>query len=176
MTPELMERILQELREGGFLPEKAEPAAIDYLRQPGQIRPGQVDDPLSQGMAHVSGDFLPEQLLQAEPNQFVDTHPWFDQGQMTQEMLEMATRYVMEQQNSTEPAPSEAMAEEFMSMHDGHDEPILQGLEAVVQEAMPQPEPFQMQEDPYEEQRLLYEEQMQQMLNPFMMPGFGPGL
>jgi hypothetical protein len=160
MTPELMERILQEFRERGWLSEETELAA---------------NDPLPEGMESVIGEFLPEQQRQAEPHQVVDTHPWFDQGQMTQEMLDTAMSHVIEQQMAPEPAPPEAMAEEFMSMQDGYDDPVLQGLEAVVQDAMPQLEPLQMQEDPYEQQRLMYDQQMQQMLNPFMMPGFGPG-
>ena len=79
-------------------------------------------------------------------------HPWFDSGQMTQDMFQAAMEQVM--QPALEQQPQ-------------------QDLEALVQAAMQEPTP--MQEDPFEMQRMMYDQQMQQMLNPFMSSGFGPG-
>ena len=51
-----------------------------------------------------------------------------------------------------------------------------QGLEALVQEAMLQQNPNEPQHDFLaQEQMMMYEEEMKQLLDPFAMPGFGPG-
>lgn len=64
----------------------------------------------------------------------------------------------------------------FLSEAQSADEQQMgQSLEALVQEAVPQQDPQEMQPDPYEQERMLYDQQMQQLLNPFMMLGFGPG-
>ena len=63
----------------------------------------------------------------------------------------------------------EPMAEILDPMQDAYEQQFEQGLEAIVQEAMPEQDPFEMQQQ-------MYDEQMRMLMNPFMMPGpFGPG-
>jgi hypothetical protein len=50
-----------------------------------------------------------------------------------------------------------------------------QSLEALVQDAMLQQNFNQPQPDLFAEQQMMYEEEMKQLLDPFAMPGFGPG-
>jgi len=56
---------------------------------------------------------------------------------------------------------------------------INQAIEAVAgplatQEMEPEPDPFQVQPDPFATARQIFEEQMRHMHNPFMMSGTGP--
>ena len=84
-------------------------------------------------------------------------------GPMTQDMFDQ-TMTQAEPQMMHEP-----MAEALDPMQDAYEQQFEQGLEAIVQEAMPEQDPFEMQQR-------MYDEQMQMMMNPFMMPGqFGPG-
>ncbi len=84
-----------------------------------------------------------------------------DTPQMSQEMFDSA---MVGQQMAPEP-----MAEDFDPMQDAYEQQFEQGLEAIVHEAMPEQDPFEMQQQ-------MYDEQMRMLMNPFMMPGqFGPG-
>lgn len=87
------------------------------------------------------------------------------------DILEIADPSIPEpQQMELEDMTQEALAE--MPMQEN-----IQTLEHIVEQEINQlgatmQQPF---EDPYQQQMLLYEQQMQQMLNPFMMQGgFGP--
>ena len=56
---------------------------------------------------------------------------------------------------------------------------INQAMDAITgplgpEEMEPEPDPFQMQQDPFATAQQIFEEQMQHMHNPFMMPGMGP--
>ncbi len=85
-----------------------------------------------------------------------------DTGQMTQEMFDPDMTQVAEPQMISEP-----MAEALAPMQDAYEQQFEQGLEAIVHEAMPEQDPFEMQQQMYDEQMLM---------NPFMMHGqFGPG-
>ena len=69
--------------------------------------------------------------------------------------------------------PLDQIAGATGAAEDPFQQDALQGLEAIVQEAMPE-------QDPWEAQRQMYEEQMQMGMDPFAMPdafgpGFGPG-
>ena len=62
----------------------------------------------------------------------------------------------------------EPMGEALDPMQDADAQQFEQDLEAIVQEAMPQQDPFEMQQQ-------MYDEQMQMLVNPYMMPEqFGP--
>ena len=88
-----------------------------------------------------------------------------DAGQ-NQAMYEQSMMQVAGPQMAPEPA-----AEILDLMQDACEQQFAQGLEAIVQEAMPEQDPFDMQQQ-------MYDEQMAQLMNPFMMPGpmgpFGP--
>jgi len=62
--------------------------------------------------------------------------------------------------------PGEAAEYDEMSAHD----PFASPLEQMVDQAMPEPDPWDMQ-DPYQQMQMLHDQQMQQLLNPFQMPG-----
>ena len=63
----------------------------------------------------------------------------------------------------------EPMADTFAPMQDAYDQQFNQGLEAIVQEPIPQQDPFEMQQR-------MYDEEMLMLMNPFMTPGqYGPG-
>ncbi len=90
-----------------------------------------------------------------------------DITQMDQESIEQTI------DQATEPEMvSETMAEQpdaFAPTEDAHDQQFVQGLEGVVQEAM-------SEHDPFEQQQQMYDEQMMMLTDPFMMPDpFGPG-
>jgi len=87
-----------------------------------------------------------------------------DASQMNQKMFDQAMAQVAGLQMMPEP-----MAEALDLMQDAYEQQFEQGLEAIVHEAMPE-------QDPYEMQQRMYDEKMQMLMNPFMMPGpFGPG-
>jgi len=87
-----------------------------------------------------------------------------DTSQMSHEMFDQAMTEVVGPQMALEP-----MAEALDPMQDGYEQQFEQGLEAIVHEAMPEQDPFEMQQQ-------MYDEQMRMLMNPFMMPGqFGPG-
>jgi len=98
------------------------------------------------------------------PSAQQDQHPWFDIGPMTQDVFDQAMGMP-----EPEPMMPSAMPEDsgpYGGMPDPFDMPGYAGLEQMVQEEMPMPDPFQQQQQ-------LFDEQMQ-MMNPSMMPGFGP--
>ena len=84
-----------------------------------------------------------------------------DISQMSQEVFDSA---MAGQQMAPEP-----MSEAFDPMQDAYEQQFEQSLEAIVHEAMPEQDPFEMQQR-------MYDEQMRMLMNPFMMPGqLGPG-
>jgi hypothetical protein len=130
---------------------------------------------LSPGVENVIQAAIEDQRQDAtEPSE--PQHPWFDAGQMTQDLFDTAMHQAMEQMmadSHSEPMP--VAVDGSQESQAALDQPGGPGLEALVQEALPQQDPSEMQPDPYEQERMLYDQQMQQLLNPFMMPGFGPG-
>ncbi len=94
-----------------------------------------------------------------------------DTPQMSQEMFDQTMVQVAGLQMASEP-----MAEALDPMQDAYEQQFEQGLEAILHEAMPEQDPFEMQQQ-------MYDEQMRMLMNPFMMsgqfgptgPGFGPG-
>ena len=87
-----------------------------------------------------------------------------DASQMSQEMFDQTMAQVVGPQMALEP-----MGEALDPMQDAYEQQFEQGLEAIVHEAMPEQDPFEMQQQ-------MYDEQMRMLMNPFMMPGqFGPG-
>ena len=74
-------------------------------------------------------------------------------------------------------APSMDQAAGFEAMTP--EDEINQAMDAVIgpagpQEMEPEPDPFQVQHEPFATAQQIFEEQMQYMHNPFMMPGMGP--
>jgi len=106
-----------------------------------------------------------EQLVELE-DPFAATPP----APMEQEMMpgtmdpDMGARGIM-----AETGGLEAMTPE---------DEINQAMDAVVAQPLhemePEPDPFQLQHDPFATAQQIFEEQMQHMHNPFMMPGMGP--
>ena len=97
-------------------------------------------------------------------------HAWDpeDAGLMTHEMFEQAMAEVAQMQ-AAQGMPLDQMAGAMGVAEDSFHQDAPQGLEAIVQEAMPE-------QDPWEAQRQMYDEQMQMGMDPFMMPGaLGPG-
>ena len=136
MTPELTRRLIEKISESG----PSADVSVEDLQQ--AMLSGLAPTPQESQPGQPTAEFLGSQA----------EHPWFDSGQMTQDMFHAAMEQVM--QPALEQQPQ-------------------QDLEALVQAAMQEPTP--MQEDPFEMQRMMYDQQMQQMLDPFMSPGFGPG-
>jgi hypothetical protein len=106
-----------------------------------------------------------EQLVELEDPFAVTPPAPTEQGMMPDAMEpEMGAPGIM-----AETGGLEAMAPE---------DEINQAMDAVVaqplQEMEPEPDPFQMQHDPFATAQQMFEEQMQHMHNPFMMPGMGP--
>jgi hypothetical protein len=85
-------------------------------------------------------------------------HPWFNFGQAAPDTYEAVVAQAAEQ-----PEPMAEMESQEAAMQAMCDQQPPQGLEAVIQD------------DPFEMERRMYDQQMQQMLDPFMSPGFGPG-
>ena len=90
-----------------------------------------------------------------------------DITQMDQDVIEQAIDQAIQPEME-----SETMAEQpdaLAPMEAAYDQQFAQGLEGVVQEAMPE-------HDPFEQQQQMYDEQMMMLMDPFMMPDpFGPG-
>ena len=79
-----------------------------------------------------------------------------DTNQIGQEMFDQAMAQVAEPQMAPDP-----MAEDIDPIQDAYEQQFEQGLEAVVQEAMPEQDPFEMQ-------HRMYDEEMEMLMNPFM--------
>ena len=125
---------------------------------------------INQAAASVKEDALNDTTLDQNvwaPHTTVEEHPWFDPAPMSQEMFD-ATMEVAPQ--AQEPMPEHA--DPHAAMQAAFDQQSAQGLEALVEQMQ---DPFEMQRMMYEQQ-LLQMQQMQQVFDPFMMPGFGPGL
>jgi hypothetical protein len=84
-------------------------------------------------------------------------HPWFNSGQTAPEAYEAIV------QATEQEGPLAEIGSQETAMQAMCDLQPPQGLEAVIQD------------DPFEMERGMYDHQMQQMLDPFMSPGFGPG-
>ena len=90
-----------------------------------------------------------------------------DSNHMDQAMIEQAIEQTMKSELAY--GPTSEQPDAFASMEAAYDQQFAGGLEGIVQEAMPE-------EDPFERQRRMYDEEMMMLMNPFMMPGgFGPG-
>jgi len=102
-------------------------------------------------------------------------HPWYGPAEMTQETFDQAMAEAAGQ--GMEPEPMAAQPDPLEGTQDAFAE---QGLEALVAHgpaAQFAPGVFggPMMPDPYAAQQQMYDDQMQQMMDPWMMPGpFGP--
>jgi len=106
-------------------------------------------------------------------------HPWYGQAEMTQEMFDQAMAAHAGQ--GMEPEPMAPEPDPFEAAPTAFAEPG-QGLEGLIAQdpfaAQPAPGamPDPMMPDPYAAQQQMYDDQMQQLMDPWMMPGpFGPG-
>ena len=90
-----------------------------------------------------------------------------DITQMDQEAIEQSIDQAIQPEMVSETIAEQPDA--FTPMEDAHDQQFAPGLEGVVQEAM-------LGQDPFEQQQQMYDEQMMMLIDPFMMPdSFGPG-
>lgn len=162
-----------------------------HVRPTGQIRFDPVlvplDDPekpltysqmlklqeLIERMAEERGDPVPSPIEEclAASTQAVQSSSQSEPDSGFQGVLEI----IQAQEAVIQDAPEAALPEQII------EEPSMQGLEQIVEQefsqmgAVMQPPPEQMVEDPFEQQMRMYNQQMQQMLAPFMMQGgFGP--
>jgi len=114
--------------------------------------------------------------------------------QEAQFMDESTLEQIVEQEDAFGPAPVETMdygmPPQELSMPESDPMAELQGYDAMspadqinqaIDQAMeqpgfpePEPDPWQMQYDPFSTAQQMFDEQMQHMANPFMMPGMGP--
>ena len=101
-----------------------------------------------------------------EPDPFAN-HPWYGTPEMTQAAFEEAMHEAS--QPDLFDTPMAEAADPFEAMQAECEPEPEQSLEALVEQAVPEPE--ELEEDPWQ----LHDQQMQQMMNPWMMPGFGPG-
>ena len=165
MTPEFLDHATNALRQLG-----AEQAMLPSEPQ------GFMAEILHATNAEIAADVgatdtvhFYEEGIHEELTAPVGEHPWHDASHMDQEMFDQ----MMVQSVGPEIVP-EPMAEQtdaLGEMQDICEQQFQQGLEALVQEPMPE-------QDPFELQRWLYDQQMAQLMNPFMMLGpmgpFGP--
>lgn len=104
-----------------------------------------------------------------------EKHEWFGGDQVPQDMVDTAFRAIAPEEVEP-PAPEPVMEHDLLSAMASPDPLQLgQGLEALVQEEMLQQNPNDLQDTPFAQEQLMYEEEMKQLLDPFAMPGFGPG-
>jgi hypothetical protein len=134
---------------------------------------------ISQAVTSVKDDAANEVLLDLDSwgpaPKLGMGHPWFGDDQVPQDMVDAAFRAAVPEE-AVPPVPDPAMEPDPLSAMTGPDPLQLgQGLEALVQEAMLQQNPNEFQSDFFAQQQMMHEEEMEQLLNPFAMPGFGPG-
>jgi hypothetical protein len=154
MTPELFQHLLQEVSTAGSPPLDAETA------------PREVMDPTVEASEQQAQS---DESMWSAP-ELMGKHPWFDSDQAAPKTSEAMTVEATEQQE-----PLAEMASYEASLQAMVDQQPPQGLEAVIQE----PTPLQAEEDPFEMERRMYDQQMQQleqMLDPDRMSGFGSGM
>jgi len=126
-----------------------------------------------------TSDAGPDQSAVGASSPLAD-HPWQGPAEMTQEMFDQAMAAQAEQ--GMEPEPMVAQPDPFEQGAPGFAD---QGLEALVAQdsfaaqAAPEAMYDPMMPDPYAAQREMYDDQMQQLMDPWMMPGplgpMGPG-
>jgi hypothetical protein len=120
---------------------------------------------LDMALAEIAGRFAPETIDKtvADPSAI-------EEISAVAEASELSSPQQTELADVSQGALSEMPMQENIQTLDQIVEQEFSQLEAAMQQAFEQP-----MEDPYEQQMLLYEQQMQQMLNPFLMQGgFGP--
>lgn len=171
MTGRLMDRFIEELEDLVFaegLGERGLAAGNPYDLPAGEASPPDpTTDPTPDADDGPSSEAPPA------------GHPWFGAAEMTQEMFDQAMR----QANGAGMAPQalDGQPYPFSMAETAYDQQIGQSLEAIVEQdpmaAMANPEAVYdpLEEDPFMLQQLLYDQQMMQLMNPFMMPGPGPG-
>ena len=122
---------------------------------------------LDMALAEIAGRFAPETIEET-----VVQSPAADEISGIAESLtsELPISQQMELADVTQETLAEIPMQENIQTLDQIVEQEFCQLEASMQQAFEQP-----MEDPFQQQLLLYDQQMQQMLNPFMMQGgFGP--
>jgi hypothetical protein len=159
MTPELMAETMHEVQQSEV--EGLEPAEFTT----NDLSPGTDEAVHDTGVSPPTPE-APVFSEVADPN--------FDSlGHVNSEVSQGS------EAQSVEQAMPESMAEPldaFSAAETAFGEQCHQGLEALVMEAMPQPEAPQVQPDPFQQEQMMYDQQMQQLMAPFMMQGFGPGM
>lgn len=160
MTPGLMEDLLEAL-PGGAMPQ--EPMALEHAVDGMPAFLGQ-EGPQLDFQEAVHEGFMAEQPMTEPMADETQPHAWYDANPMTQEMFNQAAQEVLEP--DTAPEPMAEQPDPFAVMQPQYEQQLDQSLEAMVQEPMPE-------QDPYELQQRMYDEQMQYWMDPFMMPGFG---
>ncbi len=116
---------------------------------------------------------LAPDLWSREPSD--NKHPWFDDEQAPREMIDAAFRAAVPDQAGPSRPEFATESGALPAMAAPEPEQLQQGLEAMVEEVMLQQAPPEMKNDFLEQQQMMYEEEMRQLLDPFTMPGFGPG-
>ena len=140
------------------------PEVADALEQLSRVLPPDHQDLINLRMAAHEWLGLLDAWSQglADPHEAAAPAVGIDcDSSMPREMFDSA---MAEQQMMPEP-----IADTFAPMQDAYDQQFNQGLEAIVQEAIPQQDPFEMQQR-------MYDEEMLMLMNPFMTPRqYGPG-
>ena len=192
MDPELMERVIQELQDpdGRFarIPREHAVQILQVLVEHG-IEPDPEELPFW-GLTDLmkQKDVDPGNVSEITQAGFTQQEP--GPGPVTGELAlddlqpeaQQMIAEIFEQgfQQDTEPQMAHDMAGQadmFSEMQAAHDQQMEMSLEErVSQEEMLEQQGMEaLPEDPFEEQRRMYDE-MQQMMDPFMMPGpYGPG-
>ena len=153
MTPALFLRALEDISTDGALQDATEASQHEIML------------PAEETCAQSP---QLEQSMWA-PREMRGEHPWFNSSQAPADMYERMMVQATEQQDRLAEMASQEAGIQAMC-----DQQPPGGLEAVIDSAMPP----QAQDDPFEMERRMQDQQRQQMeqlLNPFMMPSFGPG-
>jgi hypothetical protein len=134
---------------------------------------------ITQAVTSMKGDpanevLLDQNLWRRYPT--VKEHPWFADGQVPQEMVNAAFAQAMPEQVELHlPEATIEQVDPLLAMDGPDPRQVQEDLEALVQDAMLQQNFNQPQPDLFAEQQMMYEEEMKQLLDPFALPGFGPG-
>ena len=144
--------------------ELLDQAVYDSHPEDADIAPGEHDeaaDPLFLYEAFQPGDMLED----------MSEHPWHGIETMDQELFDSAMRQVLH----PDAVPDPEQPDLCTLVNEAFDEQVDLQLEAMI--AQEQMFEQQMEPDPFDEQQMLYDQEMQHLMNPFMMPGpgFGPG-
>jgi len=128
------------------------------------------------GPIRFTSEAAPDQSEAIPPDPMAD-HPWHGQAEMSQEMFDQAMEPFAGQ--GMEPEPMPVQPDPFEQEQPAFAEQGLEGLIAqdpFATQPAPGAMPDPMMPDPYAAQQQMYDDQMQQLMDPWMMPGpFGPG-